>query len=189
MIPLPFPFLSEKCPRGRHTHAGTDCGGGAGTLSLHRNSVPSREGVVSAHSSRPPRSVGLWAAPPESVTICAWATNYRRRENVRESGISVENDALKAEIQDYVKENGGVQAGYGWYVGVTNDPEHQLFTTHNVNKAEVPWIYGEADTAVDAQQLRDDLILNYSFRGDPAIQDDSFSGDVPAAVGIWRRLG
>jgi hypothetical protein len=41
-----------------------------------------------------------------------------------------------------------------WFVGITDDPENQLFTFHKVNKFEDPWIYKKAKSLKDANLVR-----------------------------------
>jgi len=62
-------------------------------------------------------------------------------------------DTLTSEIQKYIDDNGGVTHHYGWYVGVTADPERRLFHEHKVNKQDGSWIYGPASSSGDAREL------------------------------------
>ena len=48
----------------------------------------------------------------------------------------------RKEIGEYIASNGGISDGYGWYVGITDDPARRLFEEHRVDKEEGgPWIY------------------------------------------------
>ena len=43
------------------------------------------------------------------------------------------------EINKYINERGADLSD--WYVGITANPEHRLFTEHGVDKEKDPWIY------------------------------------------------
>ena len=68
------------------------------------------------------------------------------------------NDALVEAIADYIRENGGLTAGYGWYTGITTDPQGRLFKDHRVNKRDGAWIYGEAETDSAAWEVERRLL-------------------------------
>lgn len=74
--------------------------------------------------------------------------------------------ALIRRIQDYIRDNGGIQAGYGWYAGVTSDPERRLFQEHRVNRDDGPWIYGPADSDSGAREAEQHL-LGMGCKGGP----------------------
>ena len=60
---------------------------------------------------------------------------------------------LTSEIQKYIDDNGGVSGHYGWYVGITADPERRLFQDHKVNKQDGSWIYGQASSNSVAREI------------------------------------
>lgn len=61
--------------------------------------------------------------------------------------------ALTQTFLDYIRDNGGIRHGYGWYAGVTSDPERRLFQEHWVKKRDGAWIYGAADSDSDARDV------------------------------------
>lgn len=67
-------------------------------------------------------------------------------------------DTLVKAVSDYIRENGGITAGYGWYVGVTSEPKRRLFTDHRVNERDGAWIYGQAETDSAAREAEEYLL-------------------------------
>ena len=74
-------------------------------------------------------------------------------------------DRFINEIDDYVSQHGGRVAAYGWYVGVTDDPEPRLFGEHNVDENEDAWIYSAPVDFEIAIRTRDHFI-DRGFLGD-----------------------
>lgn len=65
-------------------------------------------------------------------------------------------DRIRKEIQDFIEENRGDYSS--WYVGVSRDPEEQLFQRHNVNRQTGLWIYRAAETPAAAQRVQQGLL-------------------------------
>lgn len=55
-------------------------------------------------------------------------------------------DALVNKIRAHIRDRGGVNAGFGWYVGISSDPKRRLFEDHNVDKQRGKWIWRKADS-------------------------------------------
>lgn len=68
-----------------------------------------------------------------------------------------QDDLIEA-VGNYIRENGGMTAAYGWYVGVASDPQRRLFRNHRVNKRDGAWIYGEAETDSAARKVEQSLL-------------------------------
>ena len=79
-------------------------------------------------------------------------------------------DDLVADFDKYMVANGGIRAGYGWYVGITSDPRRRLFKDHRVDEVNGVWIYGQPDSASVAR----DVERHYLDRG---CQGGSGGGD------------
>ena len=80
-------------------------------------------------------------------------------------------DALIEAVSDYIGKNGGITGGYGWYTGVTSDPQRRLFTDHKVNERDGAWIYEPADPATARETER--RLLATGCRGGPGGGKDS----------------
>ena len=65
---------------------------------------------------------------------------------------------LVAEFEKCIEQNGGHSAGYGWYAGVTSDPQHRLFRQHGVDRNDAAWIYAKAPSDDDARAIERHLI-------------------------------
>ena len=72
--------------------------------------------------------------------------------------IPMATSKLIAEIKDYIGKNGGMLAGYGWYVGITSDPDRRLFRDHQVDKQNGPWIHGAAASNAEARSIERQLM-------------------------------
>ena len=89
---------------------------------------------------------------------------------VMKDNISLESDKMvyrdqqnKYEILAYIKEFGGEFSDY--YVGVSNDPKKSLFTVHNVNPTNDPWLYKQALTLQAAKTAQSYFINRLKVDG------------------------
>ena len=46
---------------------------------------------------------------------------------------------------------------YGWYAGITNDPERRLFEEHKVDEKRGSWIHLRASSESAAREIEDSL--------------------------------
>lgn len=90
-------------------------------------------------------------------------------------------DALVADFDKYIDANGGIQAGYGWYVGITGDPRRRLFKDHRVDEVNGVWIYGQLESASVAREVE----KHYLLRG---CQGGSGGGDHTASCVYAYRI-
>lgn len=82
-----------------------------------------------------------------------------------------QDDLIEA-VGNYIRENGGMTAAYGWYVGVASDPQRRLFRDHRVNKRDGAWIYGEAETESAAREVEHGL-LERGCQGGPVAENSA----------------
>ena len=79
---------------------------------------------------------------------------------------------LVAEFEKYIERNGGYFAGYGWYAGVTSDPQRRLFRQHRVDRTEAAWIFAKAPSDDDARAIERHLI-DRGAKGGPGEGNES----------------
>ncbi len=60
-----------------------------------------------------------------------------------------------------------------WYVGITSNPEHRLFSEHNVNKNNGQWIYKKATSDSVARAIEKEYINAGCDGGDGGGGSDS----------------
>lgn len=74
-------------------------------------------------------------------------------------GMPVDAQAgLVAEFEKYIEQNGGYSTGYGWYAGVTSDPQRRLFREHRVDRNDAAWIFAKAPSDDDARAVERYLV-------------------------------
>lgn len=84
----------------------------------------------------------------------------------------VTTNELISQIENYIAQNGGQTTPYGWYVGITSDPERRLFTEHRVNRNDGPWIYGPTSSEAEARQV-EQYFLTRGYHGGTGGGDQS----------------
>ena len=78
----------------------------------------------------------------------------------------VSKDRLISEVEEYAAPFKGSESPYGWYVGITSQPERRLFQDHKVNRDDGAWIYGKANSNAEARQV-EEYFLERGFEGGP----------------------
>ncbi len=89
---------------------------------------------------------------------------------------------LIVEFDNYIKKNGGYSKDYGWYVGVTSDPENRLFRQHGVNKSDGAWIHADASSDNEAREIERHLLSRGAKGG-------TGGGDASATYIYAYRIG
>lgn len=87
---------------------------------------------------------------------------------------------LIAQFEKYIAKNGGFYKDYGWYVGVTSDPERRLFREHKVDRTDGAWIYADTSSDAEARDVERRLIEQGAKGG-------SGGGDV-SAIYVYAYL-
>jgi hypothetical protein len=73
---------------------------------------------------------------------------------------------IKYEILAYIKEFGGDFSEY--YVGLTDDPQKALFSTHKLDRKKDPWLYKQALTHQAARTAHEYFLNLLKTDGAPA---------------------
>ena len=85
--------------------------------------------------------------------------------------MSAKNEII-TDFNAYIKDNGGKNARYGWYVGVTADAKRRLFTDHNVREQGDCWIYRTANSAAIARSV-EKAYIDAGYKGGTGGGDDT----------------
>jgi len=72
---------------------------------------------------------------------------------------------IKYEVLAYIKEFGGDFSDY--YVGLTDDPQKALFTTHKLDRDKDPWLYKQALTHGAAWTIQKYFLSQLKSDGQP----------------------
>ncbi len=86
--------------------------------------------------------------------------------------MSKTKDQAIQEINDYITRYGAGTTLRNWYVGITANPEHRLFTEHGVDKEKGVWIYRPTVSAATARAV-EKAFLNAGAQGGGGGGDDT----------------
>lgn len=70
--------------------------------------------------------------------------------------VAISYNNLVAEFTDFISKYGNAYSNY--YIGITNDVDRRLFGEHNVDIKNGKWIYGEADSDMDARRVEEHFL-------------------------------